>query len=138
MIDPLIITTQILIAAHVKRVRQLYNTNIRKNGEESIVKTSGFKVYALFHNQINILILRANIAEAIQLITIQRSKPQKQHVQMTSNVVVFMIRIVMVVHGVYIKVLTLPRDKHMDKRTAHGQEVSFDLFFQKNCQIFNN
>ena len=66
----------------------------------NVVKARGFKVYALLQNHINILICRTSFAMAITLKAIQRSKPQKQHVQMTSNVVVFKIWIVTVVYGV--------------------------------------
>ena len=55
------------------------------------VKACGFKVYALL--QINILSLRANLASANKFKGMQHSKPQKQHVQMTSNAVVFLIKV---------------------------------------------
>ena len=59
--------------------------------------------------------------EEIPFITIQHSKLQKMDVQMTLDVVVFMIPIVMVIYGLQGQVLpsTLPHDRgisRMDKR----------------------
>ena len=62
-------------------------------------------MYALLQNHINILLCRTNFAMVGTLKAIQRSKPQKQHVQMTSNVAVFKIWIVTVVYGLQKKVL---------------------------------
>ena len=67
--------------------------------------------------------------------TIQRSKPQKQRVQMTLNVIVFVIRVVTDLHGAYIKALTSPLPR---REVAHGPEVSVGLFFQENAKIYNN
>ena len=78
---------------HRSRITILKYDNI------NIVKTPDFNVYALLQYQINILILERIIAEEMTLMTIQQSKLQKKHVQMTSNVVVFMMRIVMVISG---------------------------------------
>ena len=49
--------------------------------------------------QMTILILRENIAKAITLEDIQRFKLQNQHVQITTNVAVFMTTNVMVING---------------------------------------
>ena len=53
---------------------------------------------------------------------------------MTSNVIVFLILIVMVVDFMYVKALPSPPDGEL----VHGQKVSVDLFFQKKAQMFNN
>ena len=52
---------------------------------------------------------------------------------MTSNVIVFLILIVMVVDFMYVKALPSPPDGEL----VHGQKVSVDLFVQKKAQIFN-
>ena len=49
--------------------------------------------------QRNIPILRTNIATANTSAAIQRSKTQKKHVQITLNVVVFMMLVVVIIHG---------------------------------------
>ena len=84
---------------------------------------------------INTVILRTNFAVAITLNTLQRSKPQKQHAQMTSIVIVFLILVVMAVYFMYVKALPSPLP---DGDLAHGQEVSGERFFQKKAQIFNS
>ena len=80
-------------------------------------------------------ILRENIAKAMRFNTIQRSKRQKQLVQMTLNVIVFIIQSVTDLHGSYIKALTSPLPR---REVAHGPEVSVDLFFRKRAQVYNN
>ena len=69
----------------------------------NIVKTLGFKMYAVLQRVL--LVSRTNTAREITFKASQRSKPQKKHVLLTSNVVVLMVAPVTVMNGLYMKAL---------------------------------
>ena len=71
--------------------------------------------------QMTIIILWKNIALAMTLEPIQRFRLQKQHVQITTNVAVFMTQDVMVINGGYTTAIRLSLP-HQD--LAHGPQVS--------------
>ena len=75
--------------------------------------------------QIIIRLLMEDIVRAITFKNTQRPKPQKQHVQLASNVAVFMTRNVMEIYGIQVKG---PPSPLTHKDLAHGLKVNADHF----------